>query len=128
MIIGSWNSVMYKQFSWLLQRSGITVCPVTIESTLLYLFLYITSVIVGINIIMHSTVIIVQRIKVTLTILTETFFCLKKFRKLRFLYKFPFQKIVTGVDWGHVKVYCLLYDLIQDNRTTQWKENFCVHN
>ena len=46
------------------------------------------------------------------------------FRKLRYLYKFPFQKIVTWVNWGYVKISYLLHDLISDNRTIQWKKIF----
>ena len=55
------------------------------------------------------------------------FFYLKTLRKCKYLYKFPFQKIVAGVNWGHVKVSYLLQDLIPDKRTAQWKETFCVH-
>ena len=47
-------------------------------------------------------------------------FYLKTFRKLRYLYKFPFQKIVTRVNWCRVKISYLLHDLICDNITIGW--------
>ena len=63
--------------------------------------------------------VIVQMVKVSVAILTKAFFQLKTFRKLTCLYKLLFQKIVTWVDWGHVKISYLFYDMINSNRTIQ---------
>ena len=51
-------------------------------------------------------------------------FYLKKFRKLRYLYTFPFQNSNMGQLRSCEDITNLLHDLIPDKRTIQWKKVF----
>ena len=56
--------------------------------------------------------------------LIEPYFYLQTFRKLRYLYKFLFQK--TWIIWGHMNTSYLLHDLIRDSRTIMILLNFQI--